>query len=192
MVICYFGDSLTLGYGDPSGLGWPGRISGKLATLGADVTSYNLGVRKDTTVALEKRWQNEAELRLLPELEHKLVFSFGVADIMNDVAPEETLAAAETILTQAKTFGEVLLVEPTPVGNNRQTDTIVALSNQLGKLCDTLDVPFVPILAPMQESAIYQQALKDGDSVHPSAIGYAALAEHILQSETARAFFGLK
>ena len=192
MVICYFGDSLTLGYGDPSGLGWPGRVSGKLTTLGADVTCYNLGVRKDTTLALGDRWQKEAELRLLPDMEHKLVFSFGVADVMNGVDPDDTMAAAETILTQAKTFGEVLLVGPTPVGENRQTDAVAELSGRLEELCETLDVPFVPAMRPMQESGVYQQALKDGDSIHPSAIGYAALAEYILQSETARKFFGLE
>lgn len=192
MVICYFGDSLTLGYGDPSGLGWPGRISGKLISRGADVTSYNLGVRKDTTAALCDRWQQEAELRLLPSLEHKLVFSFGVADIMNTVPTDEAMAAAETTLTQAKTFGEVLLIGPTPVGNNRHTDAIAERSDQLKELCETLDVPFVPVMNPMQESATYQQALKDGDSVHPSAIGYAALAECILQSPIARKYFGLE
>ena len=192
MVICYFGDSLTLGYGDPSGLGWPGRISGRLISRGADVTSYNLGVRKDATTVLCDRWQREAELRLLPGMEHKLVFSFGVADIMNAVDADEAMAAAETILTQAKTFGEVLLVGPTPVGDNRHTDAIAERSDRLRDLCETLDVPFVSVMKPMQESATYRQALKDGDSIHPSAIGYAALAECILQSPTARKYFGLE
>ena len=192
MVICYFGDSLTLGYGDPSGLGWPGRVTGKLITLGTDVTGYNLGIRKNVTARLSDRWQHEAELRLLPGLEHKLVFSFGVADVMNEVPADDTLVNAETILTQAKTFGEVLLIGPTPVGNNRQTDAIAALSDRLEELCETLGVPFVAVMAPMQESGVFQQALKDGDSIHPSAMGYAALAECILQSETARKYFGLE
>ncbi|BDQ35124.1 GDSL-type esterase/lipase family protein [Pseudodesulfovibrio portus] len=191
MVICFFGDSLTLGFGDPSGLGWPGRVTGQLITLGADVTGYNLGIRKDIAAKLSDRWQREAELRLLPGMEHKLVFSLGVADVMNEVPADDTLAVAETILTQAKTFGEVLLVGPTPVGNNRQTDAIADLSDRLAELCETLDVPFVAVMDPMRKSGIYQQALKDGDSIHPSAMGYAALAECVLQSITARKYFGL-
>ncbi|MBG0791222.1 MAG: G-D-S-L family lipolytic protein [Desulfovibrionaceae bacterium] len=192
MVICYFGDSLTLGCGDPSGLGWPGRISGKLATHGAALTSYNLGVRQNTTVKLCDRWQHEAEPRLLQGQETKLVFNFGVADVMNAVPADDTLASAETILTQAKTLGEVLLIGPTPVGNEAKTGTIADLSARLEELCETLDVPFVPVMEPMLESDLYKQALADGDSVHPTVMGYAALAEHILQSQPARKFFGLK
>ncbi|WP_319471930.1 GDSL-type esterase/lipase family protein [uncultured Pseudodesulfovibrio sp.] len=102
MVICCIGDSLTLGYGDESGLGWPGNITAALHNAGQDVTTYNLGVRKDTTQFIQHRWQTEAALRRLDGQPAKLVFSFGVADIMNAVATEQSLAAALTILTKAK------------------------------------------------------------------------------------------
>ena len=107
MIICYFGDSLTLGYGDPSGLGWPGRVSGKLAALGVDITSYNLGVRKNSAPELAKRWKRELESRILSGLDIMLVFSFGVADVFTETELAETMAAAESILAEAKEFGEI-------------------------------------------------------------------------------------
>lgn len=192
MIICYFGDSITLGYGDPSGLGWPGRVSGRLATLGVDVTSYNLGVRKDASTVLVNRWQQEAELRKMDGMDHKLVFSFGVADVLTGQSMEESLAAAEDILTKARTMGDVLLIGPTPVSEDAKSEAIEALSSKLSGLCERLDVPFLPVIEAMRESDTYRQALEAGDTIHPALPGYAVLADCILQSETTRDFFGIE
>lgn len=192
MIICYFGDSITLGYGDPSGLGWAGRVSGKLATLGVDVTHYNLGVRKDAAPLLAKRWRDEAELRALPGMDFKLVFSFGVADTLNGYPLSETRSAAADMLAGAKQMGEVLLVGPTPVTDEEATRKIGTLSDELASLCAELNVPFVPTVDAMLGSPLYVESLKDRDNIHPALPGYAALAEHILQSEPTREFFGLE
>ncbi len=192
MIICYFGDSLTLGYGDPAGLSWPGRVSGTLHTLGVDVTSYNLGIRKETTLMLADRWKQEAALRQIKGMESKLIFSFGVADVVNNVADADSLAAAKAILTEAGTMGDVLLIGPTPMADETKCGKVAALSGQLGTLCETLSVPFLPVIDAMRDDPVYAQALTDGDSVHPTAPGYAALARYILQSEEVRDFFGLE
>lgn len=192
MIICYFGDSITLGYGDPSGLGWPGRISGTLSTLGVDVTSYNLGVRKDASTVLQHRWRKEAELRRMDGMDFKLVFSFGAADILTGQTTEDTLEAAEAIQTEAKTMGDVLVVGPTPVADEAKSKAIGELSAKLAKLCKHERIPFVPSHQIVSKSETYQRALADGDSVHPTAMGYAALAQYILQTEPARDFFGLE
>lgn len=192
MVITYFGDSITLGYGDPSGLGWPGRISGRLANLGVDVTHYNMGVRKDASPLLAKRWKGEAELRKLSGLDCKLVFSFGVADVFNDVPLADSLAAAESILTEASEMGEVLMVGPTPVTDEDKTAKISALSEAFGELCSKLGVPYVRVVDGMLASPLYLESLKDGDTVHPTLPGYAMLADFLLQSEPVRDFFGLE
>lgn len=192
MIICYFGDSITLGYGDPSGLGWPGRISGKVAGLGVDVTHYNLGVRKDAGPVLAQRWKAEAEPRKLDGMDFKLVFSMGAADVLTCTATEDSLAAAKAILTEAKGMGDVLMVGPTPVSDADSNGKIAALSEQYESLCAELDIPFVPVIDGMLPSPVYGQALKAGDGIHPALPGYAVLAEHILQSEPAREFFGLE
>jgi lysophospholipase L1-like esterase len=45
MRVCIFGDSLTLGVGDPNGVGWVGRFAGherarSLAVLGAPLLAW--------------------------------------------------------------------------------------------------------------------------------------------------------
>jgi len=192
MIICYFGDSITLGYGDPSGLGWPGRLSGTLSTLGVDVTSYNLGVRKDASTVLRNRWRAEAELRTMDGVDFKLIFSFGAADVLTGQSPEDSLAAAESMLTEAKTMGDVLMVGPTPAGDARQSAAIGELSARISELCKKREIRFVATHEAMTGSEDYVRALAEGDTIHPTAPGYAALARHIMQTEPARDFFGLE
>lgn len=192
MVTCFFGDSLTLGYGDESGLGWPGRITATLMRHGIDATGYNLGVRKDTSIRLQKRWQTEAKLRMLDGVDFKLVFSLGVADIMNDIPIQDSLAAVKDIVCRANAVGTVLFIGPTPVLDTDKSVRIKQISGQLENLCSAEDIPFIPTFDSMEGSAVYGQALGAGDTVHPLAAGYAALAEHILQHNAARNFFGLE
>lgn len=192
MIICYFGDSITLGYGDPAGLGWPGRVSGALSNGGDDITSYNLGVRQNTSIKIRDRWKQEAILRTMPGKGLKLIFSFGVADMTNNVEEQDTLEAARAILTEAMTMGDVLMVGPTPVLDEGKCATVAELSEAIGALCEDLSVPFIPTLVPMLEDPVFPVALADGDGYHPTASGYAALARHILNTKEANEFFGLE
>ena len=192
MILCFIGDSLTLGFGDETALGWPGRITQALAKEGAQVTSYNLGIRKDTSVQMQHRWRPEVMQRKLPDTPLKMVFSFGVADVCNGVGGEESMTAAVTILMQAKTMGDVLVIGPTPINDANKREGITTLSHMFESMCKRLEIPFVPTAVPMHRSFVYGQALNDGDGVHPAAAGYADLADHILKNKAARKFFGLK
>jgi hypothetical protein len=49
MRICFVGDSLVNGTGDPVGLGWVGRACAAARRRGHEVTCYNLGIRRDTS-----------------------------------------------------------------------------------------------------------------------------------------------
>ena len=57
--ICFVGDSLVNGAGDPECLGWTGRICAGARGDGYDVTYYNLGVRGQTSADIASRWHEE-------------------------------------------------------------------------------------------------------------------------------------
>ncbi|MUM76369.1 G-D-S-L family lipolytic protein [Pseudodesulfovibrio sp. F-1] len=192
MVICYFGDSLTLGVGDEAGMGWPGRLGVALRREGVEATAYNLGVRRDATVRMQHRWRAETMVRRMENTPLRLVFNFGVADVFNNIGTEESLGAAVAMLTRAKAEAEVLVIGPTPVNDRNKREAIAGLSRLFQSMCQRLDIPFVPAIDAMHRSFVYGQALNDGDGVHPAGAGYADLAEHILKHDAARAFFGLK
>lgn len=192
MITFFIGDSLTLGCGDATGLGWPGRIATALMRGGQDLTWYNLGVRANTTIKILNRWRDEFALRFLPGQNTRLIFSFGVADIANDVPTQTSFDNAEAILSEAKGIGPTLFIGPTPVGDQDRTERITRLSMGFESLCDRLGVPCVPVIQSLKDSAPYASALAAYDNVHPAAGGYETLAELLLKSDTVRNFLDLE
>ena len=78
--VCFFGDSFVNGTGDDACLGWVGRACAAGRRRGVDLTCYNLGIRRDTSADVPQRWEREAQARLPPEHDGRLVFSFGAND----------------------------------------------------------------------------------------------------------------
>lgn len=192
MITFFIGDSLTLGCGDESGLGWPGRLASTVMKSGQDLTWYNLGVRANTTTKIRERLREEVTRRFLPGQDTRLFLSFGVADIANDVPAATSYENAEAILSEALTMGPTLFIGPMPVGDPERTEHIVQLSLGFESVCERLGVPHVPVLGFLRESAAYNAALTAYDNVHPAAKGYATLADYLLQTHAVRDFLGLE
>ena len=64
MRICAIGDSFVNGTGDPDCLGWIGRLVSRKKQLHPDLTLYNLGVRRETSGDIRRRWAGEVAARL--------------------------------------------------------------------------------------------------------------------------------
>lgn len=187
MRICFFGDSFVNGTGDESGLGWVGRVCASARRTGCNLTPYNLGIRRDTSLDIAARWRAEAERRLPPAEDGRLVFGFGTNDGATDdgtgqarVSAARSLAAAEAILSKAKTWKPVLMIGPLPVGGDAAADRrIAALSDDLGRLCARLDVPYRAVFADIAGRDLWRREAEANDGSHPNAGGYAFLAELI-------------
>src|SRR5580704_11230152 len=78
--ICFVGDSLVAGTGDPEHLGWVGRITLRAHPHYPTMTTYNLGVRRETSTEVRARLRAECEPRLRSDLDCRVVVSFGVND----------------------------------------------------------------------------------------------------------------
>ncbi|MET0183559.1 MAG: GDSL-type esterase/lipase family protein [Caulobacterales bacterium] len=191
MRICFFGDSFVNGTGDDEALGWVGRVSAHARQSGIDLTTYNLGVRRDTSADIARRWRTEAQTRLPDGVDGRLVFSFGVNDCSAEheksaprLSHAATLANAHSILNEAAQWRPTLLVGPTPVmASAGQNDRISALSEALFALCARLNIPFIATTAFADEYAAQWRAQAEaGDGAHPAAAGYAALSAFILES----------
>jgi lysophospholipase L1-like esterase len=78
--ICFIGDSFVNGTNDPECLGWTGRVAASAQRKGYNLTSYNLGIRRETSNDIAQRWLHEARLRLPDGCKPFVVFSFGVND----------------------------------------------------------------------------------------------------------------
>lgn len=179
--ICFLGESFVNGTGDPECLGWTGRVCAAANHQGHEVTYYNLGIRRETTTELLTRWQPEVERRLPPDVDGRIVFSFGVNDTtwangQPRVAVADSLQNARQILTEAQRSHPVLMVGPALVSNAAQNERILTLSAAFSELCDELQVPFLEIAQPLQDSPVWISEAIANDGAHPRAAGYAELA----------------
>lgn len=192
--ICFIGDSLVNGTGDPQCLGWSGRICAEAVQQSIELTYYNLGVRRETSLQIEARWPGEVAPRLPDDCSGRLVFSFGVNDTTQEngaprVDPEASVACLHRILERAQALYPVLMVGPPPIADPAQNVHIGHLSEQFAEACQAINVPYLEVYRSLLQSPLWMQEVNAGDGAHPSSVGYSLLADWVSQWRDWRDWF---
>ncbi|WP_085441208.1 GDSL-type esterase/lipase family protein [Magnetofaba australis] len=190
-----FGDSFVAAVGDPQGLGWVGRLAAQSRNAQRDLTLYNLGVRGDTSVDIRQRWRAEYAARTALRPQAALLLSFGVNDCCPAadgagvrVAPQDSLAAAEEILSQAHALAPTLMIGPPPIAEPDIAARTADLDRLYAALAARLNVPYLSCFVTLGQDATWRQQVAAWDGAHPGASGYTAWTEHIAASEQWRAW----
>ncbi len=188
MRICFIGDSIVNGTGDDDALGWVGRIVAKARAEGRDITSYNLGIRRDTSADIAARWRAEVERRLPPVYRHEglLAFSFGTNDCADEnsaprVPFDRAVVNTEAILSEAAAFAPTLMIGPAPTQDEPTDRRTRVLSAAQQAICARIGVPFLAIFDFVASCETWRQDARRGDGTHPNGAGYEALADFIWQ-----------
>ena len=194
--ICFFGDSITLGCNDSSGLGWPGRLCRAQPWDGRRIAASNLGVNGDTSVDVAARWRAETTARSR-NATGLLVFAFGFNDASRrdgsglQVPLPASLDNARSIMAGARAMAEVLWVGPTPLDegvNPLQTPyaswethnaDLARYDSAYAELAKALGIAYLALYPQFESSARYRAALAAHDGVHPADDGYALIAETV-------------
>lgn len=183
--LLFFGDSFTAGAGDPTALGWVGRVAAACQPL----TAYNLGVRGETSVQVAARWQGEAWPRLRAEVPHGIVFAVGANDACGDPAdddpprvdPGRSAATLADLLEAAALMRlPAFVVGPIPVGEPNADRRVLELDAAFARLCDGRRIGYAPVAPALAADATWRAEAHAGDGAHPAAAGYAKLAELVL------------
>ncbi|TXH05515.1 MAG: hypothetical protein E6R07_01520 [Nevskiaceae bacterium] len=182
--ICFVGDSFVAGVGDPEHLGWVGRVCARAAADGHALTAYNLGVRRETSADISGRWQAECARRLPPGCSARVVFSFGVNDMVMEagrerVAPPDSAANLQRLLEAARRHYDVAMIGPPPVADEALDQRVAALTQRYSDLCAQLSLPYLPMHAALHASDAWMHEVRLGDGAHPRAAGYAAFAARV-------------
>lgn len=189
MRILAFGDSFTVGAGDPDHLGWIGRaLQGR-----REVTLYNLGVRRETSGDIAARWRAEAAPRMVDHEPMRIVFSFGANDCHAGaggprVAAAQSLLNARTMLTEAARLAPVLMVGPPPIAEPGAAARLEALNEHLKALCGRLQTPFIDVFRPLAADGLWVREAAAWDGAHPGAAGYQRLADLLAAHPAWRSF----
>jgi lysophospholipase L1-like esterase len=180
--ICFVGDSFVNGTCDPECLGWAGRLSRSARANGFNLTSYNLGIRRETSLDIAARWLAECKPRLPDFCRPYVVFSFGVNDTMMDgaavrVAESLSVASARRIWRDAQALYPVLVVGPPPVNDKAQNNRIQALSILYAQAAQKDNIPYLPVFDTLLNEMAWMGEVARNDGSHPGAKGYGRLAE---------------
>jgi len=182
MRICFIGDSYVVGAGDPTMLGWAGRVAAAVASAGLPLTYYNLGVRGHTGPDIAARVRAEVQPRLDPADDPRLVVSFGANDTVEvdgkrRATLADSLAALECIRTSID--APVLVVGPPAVDDDAQNRRLAELDAALHESADHAGVPYVDLLTSTSSSQLWRREIASSDGYHPGAQGYEHLARII-------------
>jgi lysophospholipase L1-like esterase len=185
--ICFLGDSYVQGTGDDECLGWTGRLCASARRAGHDITYYNLGVRRETSTDIARRWLAECEPRLLPATDNYVVFSFGANDTslvdgQQRVSEDDTIANLHAVLDNARTRYRTLMVGPPPAADADHNARLARLSERMRDAAIRLAVPYVATLPTLIDDRIWLNEVRDNDGAHPRAAGYARLARIVAAS----------
>ena len=178
MRLIAFGDSMVAGAGDADHLGWIGRsVAGR-----REITLYNLGIRRETSADIARRWHLETMPRITPDEPMRIVFSFGVNDAHLEngnprVSEVESLKNAYTMLTDAGRLCPVLMVGPPPVVDPGVCARLEVLNESFRAITSRLRVPFIDVLHPLMADGTWQAEAVAWDGAHPGAGGYQQMAD---------------
>jgi acyl-CoA thioesterase-1 len=176
--ICFIGDSYVAGAGDPTVLGWVGRVAAAAVADGLPLTSYNLGIRGQTGPQIAARVGVEVPPRLEPADDPRLVVSFGANDTVElDGRRRATLAESVAALEQIRSATDVPLfvVGPPAVEDAAQNRRLDELDTALRTTAEQLGIPYVALYTITSASSLWHREIADNDGYHPGAASYDLL-----------------
>lgn len=185
--ILFLGDSYVAGVGDPTGLGWVGRVVAASFEAGLPLTAYNLGVRGHTSADVAARFDAETAARTAnAAASHGVVLSFGANDMTEvdkrlRVPPGIAMRTLNGLVDRIEASGHsAFVVGPPPVGDRLQDERIAELSNQFAHVLTHRGLPFVDVATRLLADDAWRSEAAAGDGSHPAQGGYAALADLVL------------
>jgi len=173
-VIVAFGDSLTAGQGLPREQAFPARLEAALLARGHRVKVVNAGVSGDTTAAGLAR----LDWSVGPDAQTVIV-ELGANDMLRGVPPAETRKNLDAILTRLEERKLPVLL----VGMRAATSLGGIFGNDFDSiykdLADKHDVLLYPFFL---DGVVMNDALNQGDGMHPNAQGVEVIVKKILPS----------
>lgn len=177
--VCFVGDSFVAGIGDPDHLGWAGRLAARTHHGGSALTSYVLGVRRETSAQVRRRWLAECTPRLPADCANGVVLSCGVNDTTLEDGRTRVPAAESVVNLRAVLEASpwpLLVVGPPAVDDEEQNERTAVLDGEFARVCGRAAVPYVPVLGVLRVDGMWRAEVAAGDGAHPGAAGYERMS----------------
>ena len=182
LALVFLGGSLVAGVGDPKGQGWVTRVVGRTQHPDLELTSYNLGVRGDTSADVLHRWTTEVPSRWSGRSERRIVVSVGTNDVLQGISLARHRLNLANLLDDAATAGVgTFVVSPPPTDDADLNSRLEVLVEAQADVCSRRDVPFVDSFTPLAGHDQWRTDLAASRVAHhPGQAGYGLIAWLVL------------
>lgn len=170
------GDSLTAGYGLPTGQGFTAVLERALKTRGYDVQVINAGVSGDTTAGGRARLDWTLDDR--PDV---MVVELGANDMLRGIDPEVARANLDAILKAISGRKIPVLLAGMYASGTYGKAYVDRFNAIYPDLAQAYGVPLYPFFL---EGVATDPRLNQGDGIHPNAAGVQRIVEGILPDVT--------
>lgn len=189
LLAAFFGDSLTQGVGDETGLGWVGRLANRLNET-RELTWFNLGVRGNTALEISRRAEQELSARLMPRVETWIIVAIGTNDAslynkVPRVSVERSCELMERTWDKLDKSGRPFWIGPVPVARERLdldfggevfsfvTARVRELSEAYRVVATRRGIPYLDLTESFSGVDFARHETADG--IHPKSRGYEEL-----------------
>jgi acyl-CoA thioesterase-1 len=171
ILVCY-GDSITAGYGLPSGQSYPDALQRDLDSRGYHYKVANLGTSGATTK------DAVANLRSVLLLHPAVVIvEFGGNDGLRGLPPEQTRRNLDQVLTALETAHIKILLAGITLPPNYGSEYIHSFEQVFRDLAARHHTTFVPML---YKDLVHVPGTIQPDGIHPTAKGSEIIARTLL------------
>jgi acyl-CoA thioesterase I len=170
-VIVALGDSLTAGLGVAPDEAYPARLDARLRREGLAYRVINAGVSGDTSAGGLRRvdWV----LRAKPEI---VIVALGANDGLRGQSPQVMRDNLEAIVARLQAAGARVLLVGMRLPPNYGAEYAREFEAVFPAVARRAKVAFMPFLL---DGVAADARLNQADGIHPSAAGYAVIAERI-------------
>jgi acyl-CoA thioesterase-1 len=170
-VIVALGDSLTAGLGVAPDEAYPARLEARLRREGFAYRVINAGVSGDTSAGGLRRvdWV----LRAKPEI---VIVALGANDGLRGQSPQVMRDNLEAIVARLQAAGARVLLVGMRLPPNYGAEYAREFEAVFPAVARRAKVAFMPFLL---DGVAADARLNQADGIHPSAAGYAVIAERI-------------
>jgi acyl-CoA thioesterase-1 len=171
-VLVCFGDSITAGYGLPSGQSFPDALQRDLDGQGYHYKVNNQGTSGATTKDAVADLRNI--LLLHPEV---VIVEFGGNDGLRGLPPDQTRRNLDQVLTALENAHVKILLAGITLPPNFGSEYIQSFEQVFRDLAAKHHVAFVPMI---YKDLIHVPGTIQGDGIHPTAKGSEIIAKTLL------------
>jgi acyl-CoA thioesterase I len=173
-VILAYGDSLTAGFGTPTGSTYPDQLQRKLDDLGYHYRVIGMGISGDTTSGGLARMRAAVETK--PTI---VILELGANDGLRGLPVPQMKANLEEMINAFKKTGATVIMAGMTLPKNYGPAYVTSFENAFKDLAAKYQLPLIPFFL---EGVAGEPKLTLPDFIHPNAAGYKIVVDIVMKT----------